>query len=165
MKSAAAFMIILLTAVEVADVTSGCRAAGVGVTDTVALSPLGGVIIILLRANAATAASCWVGCACIAMSLSMEFAMVTWWGAIILGTTAVAAPLSEQRMVDGETEGFIIISVERLAAALATAATSALTPVTEGEVAVPISWGKGKAAVNATDGSEFKIISWVMGEL
>lgn len=75
MKSAAAFMIILLTAVEVAEVTSGCIEAGVtGVT--LALS-LGGVIIMLLNANAATVASCCVGCTCIAISLSIELAMVT----------------------------------------------------------------------------------------
>lgn len=59
----------------------------------------------------------------------------------MLGTTAVAAPLSEHRMVEGETEGFIMISVERPAAALATAAaaSSALTPLTEGVVAAAIS--------------------------
>lgn len=80
----------------------------------------------------------------------------------MLGTTAVAAPLSEHKIVDGDTEGFIIISVDK-PTALATV-TSGLTD-TPGAVADGISCGSGKEAVSAKDGSELSITSCVMGEL
>uniref|UniRef100_A0A1A9ZF42 Uncharacterized protein n=1 Tax=Glossina pallidipes TaxID=7398 RepID=A0A1A9ZF42_GLOPL len=115
MKSAAALMIILLTAVDVAELTSGCRLAAVGVT---------------------------------------EFPFTS------LGTTAVAAPLSEQRIVEGDTEGFIMMSVVRPEAVAAP--TSLLTLIVVPAGPVGNSCWMGKAADKATAGSELSIISWVI---